>query len=127
MNVAVLGGGSWGTALANVLARKGEDACLWTRREDAARKSSSPAPTPAIFRGSPCAGITRGASADLAAVLKGARCVVLAVPCQNLGPFLRENRALFPVGAGFVCASKGVELGTFPHHGPGGRGRACRP
>lgn len=112
MNVAVLGGGSWGTALANVLARKGEDACLWTRREDAAREIVESGTNSRYLPGQALCRDLR-ASADLAAVLKDARCVVLAVPCQNLGSFLRENRALFPVGAGFVCASKGVELGTF--------------
>ena len=53
------------------------------------------------------------ADTDLSLVLAGASCVVLAVPCQNLALFLREHRDLFPAGTGIVCASKGVELGTF--------------
>lgn len=31
MNTVVLGGGGWGTAMARLLARKGEETCLWVR------------------------------------------------------------------------------------------------
>ena len=37
MHVAVIGAGSWGTALAQVAARNGHDVALWARRESVAR------------------------------------------------------------------------------------------
>ena len=40
MHIAVLGGGSWGTALADMLARKGERVRLWVRNAEAAREIS---------------------------------------------------------------------------------------
>ncbi|MCO5245255.1 MAG: glycerol-3-phosphate dehydrogenase, partial [Anaerolineae bacterium] len=36
MKISILGAGSWGTALANVLACKGEEAWLWARRTEIA-------------------------------------------------------------------------------------------
>ena len=38
MHIAVLGGGSWGTALADMLARKGERVRLWIRNAEAAKE-----------------------------------------------------------------------------------------
>ncbi len=112
MNAAVLGGGSWGTALANVLAGKGESVRLWARRDEVAREIVECGTNTRYLPGQ---NLNRDlqAGSDLKEVLRDAACIVLAVPCQSLGLFLRENRALFPRGAGFVCASKGVELGTF--------------
>jgi len=112
VKVAILGGGSWGTALANVLAQKGEDAWLWTRRDDAAREIRETGFNSRYLPGLPLSSGLKVRSA-LPEVLDKASCIVLAVPCQSLGMFLREHRALFPDRAGIVCASKGVELGTF--------------
>lgn len=112
MKISILGGGSWGTALANVLAHKGEDAWLWTRREEAAREVNEQGANARYLPGLALSPNLR-ASADLAQVLRDTGCVILAVPCQHLALFLREHRPLFPVRPGVVCASKGVELGTF--------------
>lgn len=112
MKIAVLGAGSWGTALANILAEKGEDAWLWARREGVAREIGQSGTNARYLPGLALSRNLR-ASADLPMVLAEASCVVLAVPCQHLGQFLRENRGLFPARSGVVCASKGVELGTF--------------
>ena len=112
MNAAVLGGGSWGTALANVLAGKGASVRLWARRDEVAREIVECGTNTRYLPGQK---LNRNlqAGSDLREVLRDAACIVLAVPCQSLGLFLRENRSLFPRGSGFVCASKGVELGTF--------------
>jgi len=112
VKISILGGGSWGTALANVLAHKGENAWLWTRREEAAREIDEAGTNTRYLPGLTLSRSLR-ASADLPLVLRDAACVVLAVPCQHLALFLREHRALFPARPGIVCASKGVELGTF--------------
>jgi glycerol-3-phosphate dehydrogenase (NAD(P)+) len=112
VKISILGAGSWGTALANVLAGKGEEAWLWARGEAVARDVNE---RRVNSRYLPDLTLSPGlrADTDLARVLEGASCVVLAVPCQHLGLFLREHRRLFPAGVKVVCASKGVELGTF--------------
>ncbi len=112
MKVAVLGGGSWGTALANVLARKGGDVTLGARREEIAWEIGERRSNSRYLPGQALSPRLR-ASADLAEALRGVSIAVLAVPCQSLGSFLREHRGLFPARTGFVCASKGVELETF--------------
>ena len=112
MKISILGGGSWGTALANVLAHKGENPWLWTRREEAAREINESGTNERYLPGLALSPNLR-ASADLAQVLRETQSIILAVPCQHLALFLREHRPLFPVRPGVVCASKGVELGTF--------------
>jgi glycerol-3-phosphate dehydrogenase (NAD(P)+) len=112
MKVAVLGGGSWGTALANILAEKGEEVWLWVRRAETVEEISGQRTN---FRYLPGQILNPGlrASTDLSAVVARSVCVVLAVPCQQIGAMLRENRTSFPCGPRIVCASKGVELGSF--------------
>ena len=95
MKIAVLGGGSWGTALANVLAEQGVDVWLWVRREELAREIDEQGTNTRYLAGRALSRNLR-ASVDLAFVLAEAVCIVLALPCQHLGSFLCENKALFP-------------------------------
>ncbi len=112
MKIAVLGGGSWGTALANVLAHKGGEVWLWARREEVVEEIRATGRNARYLPGLALSPNLR-ASTDLSQVMAGISCAVLAVPCQHLARFLRQHRDHFPVRASLVCASKGVELGTF--------------
>jgi len=106
VKIAVLGGGSWGTALANVLAHKGGEVWLWARREEVVEEIRATGRNARYLPGLALSPNLR-ASTDLSQVMAGISCAVLAVPCQHLARFLRQHRDHFPVRASLVCASKG--------------------
>lgn len=110
--ISVLGGGSWGTALANVLACKGEEVRLWVRRSELADEINQHATNARYLSGLVLCSALR-ASTDLDEVLDGTASIVVALPCQHLGAFLRENRGRFGPAPRIICASKGVEAKTF--------------
>src|SRR5580700_1745348 len=108
MNVAVLGAGAWGTALAQLLADKGDDVLLWSRRQelcDAVNTSGENArylPGIKLSKRITC-------TTDLEGAAKGAKMVVFVVPshatrqvARDAAPFLHED---VPV----VSATKGIE------------------
>lgn len=111
MKVAVLGGGSWGTALANILADKGLETWLWVRREELAREISQQGTNVRYLPGFSLSRAMR-ATTRAVEVLVGAQCVVLALPCQQMASALREMGMHFPARVPVVCASKGLELST---------------
>ncbi|HSH85491.1 MAG TPA: NAD(P)H-dependent glycerol-3-phosphate dehydrogenase [Guyparkeria sp.] len=109
--IAVLGAGSWGTALAALLAANGAEVCLWARDcEQAAvidREHRNPRYLPGVALPN-----TLSASCDLAQVVAGADQVWLVLPTKILGGFLVEHAAMLPRSAVYVTASKGFEPGT---------------
>lgn len=111
MKVAVLGAGTFGTALATVLADKERDVVIWTRHEDQAEginerhcneKYLSDLKLPENLK----------ASNDIESVLDKAGMIICAVPAQFIGKTLKEYGKLFPKDASIVGASKGVEEGS---------------
>lgn len=113
--VAVIGAGSFGTALAQVFAKKAQ-VSLWTRDEAVARyintEHSHPTRFPEIKLAS-----ALSASADLKAVLSGAQIVVSALPMKALREGTKACNALMSPEAIFVSTTKGIEPQTlkFPH------------
>jgi glycerol-3-phosphate dehydrogenase (NAD(P)+) len=111
VRAAVLGGGSWGTAFAKVLADAGSEVTLWARR---------PALVEAInTRGEnaeylPDVVLPAGlrATGDVLAAVDGAEVVVLAVPAQTLRSNLAAIDSALGPDATLVSLIKGVELGT---------------
>ena len=109
MQITVLGGGSWGTALAHILANKGRKVALLVRREEAAREIMEKRENSRYLPGLPLSpNIT--ATASPAEALQGAEICILAIPCQHMRHVLQELTPLIPEGAIPVCASKGIEI-----------------
>lgn len=111
-HAAVVGGGSWGTALAKVLADKGETVRLWAR--DAALVDTMRR-TRENFRYLPGVLLpeTVHATAELGHALEGADLVVLVVPSHTLRDVAREMRRLgLTPGVPIVSATKGIETDT---------------
>lgn len=107
--IAVLGGGSWGTALAWLLAQGGRRVALWCRSEEQARAirhtRRNPHYFPALDLG-PVAAVS-----DLSRALSGARLAVLALPSGALAPVCADLSAA-AAGLPILLASKGLEEET---------------
>ncbi len=111
MNIAVLGGGSWGTALAAHVVRAGHDTRLWLREADLAASINGRHENPRYLPG---VALPQGllASTDLAAALAAAQAVLVVVPSQFCREVYARLRGTIPAGALVVSATKGIELDT---------------
>jgi len=113
---AVLGAGSWGTALAIQLARGGRSTRLWGRdgarltAMAAARRNERYLPD-AVFPQS------LAIEGDLAAALRGAMDVLVAVPSHSFRHVLEQMRPALEPGTRLAWATKGFErtTGLLPH------------
>ena len=115
-SVAVLGAGSWGTALAAVLARNGAATTLWGRDADAmARMADTRRNTRYLPDLELPAALTL--SADLAGTVRGANVVLIVTPSHAFAGLLAAIAPHFPVGAGLAWATKGFDppSGRFLH------------
>jgi glycerol-3-phosphate dehydrogenase (NAD(P)+) len=108
---AVLGAGSWGTALAVHLARAGHGVRLWAR--DAALVEQLRA-SKINARYLPDIALPDSISptASLATALEGARFVVVAVPSHGLRAVVRASLPYLETGAIVVSTTKGIETDT---------------
>ena len=107
-NVAVLGAGAWGTALAKVLADKLNPTLLWSHRADLAEQINADRIN---HRYLPVADLPPSLQAtdDLGAALRGAELVVVVVPSHALRGVIRDARPYLPAGALLCSATKGIE------------------
>ncbi|GAO80679.1 MULTISPECIES: NAD(P)H-dependent glycerol-3-phosphate dehydrogenase [unclassified Sphingopyxis] len=107
-NFGVIGGGAWGTALAQLLAADGTPVRLWAREADVVAAINAEHRNPAFLPGAALSSSLTATGnltdmADLDALL-----VVVPVP------FLRAVLAELPAGgAPLVLCSKGMEAGSF--------------
>ncbi|WP_343518178.1 NAD(P)H-dependent glycerol-3-phosphate dehydrogenase [Sphingomonas sp.] len=107
MKIGVVGGGAWGTALAQVAARSGEPVTLWAREDDVVASVNAANENALFLPGIALAPSIR-ATSDLAD-LAGAEALLVVVPAQ----FLRLVLADLPVaGRPLVLCAKGIEAGT---------------
>jgi glycerol-3-phosphate dehydrogenase (NAD(P)+) len=111
-HVAILGGGSWGTALAVHLGRVGHPVRLWARDPDLVSEISASRTNPRYLPESELPQ-TVAPVAEIERALDGARFVVFAVPSHGMRATVRAARPGISDGAVMVSASKGLESETF--------------
>ena len=109
--IAVLGAGSWGTALAALVARHGHPVTLWGRDADTIRAIDGRHENPRYLPGVPLPPALR-ATTDLAAALSDAGLVLVVVPSHAFAETLRALAPLRPADAGVAWATKGFEPGS---------------
>jgi len=109
--VAVLGAGSWGTALAALIARHGDHAVLWGRDAGVVEAIDRRHENPHYLPGIALPEALR-ATTDLAGALRDAELVLVVVPSHAFAETLRALAPLRPAAAGVAWATKGFEPGS---------------
>ncbi|SDH08069.1 glycerol 3-phosphate dehydrogenase (NAD(P)+) [Alteribacillus persepolensis] len=110
-NIMVAGAGSWGTALAAVLADNGHQVKIWTRRQEQASEINHSHTNEAYLPGFSLPSSIQ-ASTDIRVCAEGTQYILLVVPTKairdtmkRLKPFIQKHHIL-------IHASKGIEPGT---------------
>ena len=107
MKIAYLGAGTWGFALASLLAAKGHDVVLWTVDPAFAELLSSTHEHPKLpkIKADPRLRFT----SNLKEALEGADWIIESVTSKGLRPVFEQVRSLGPVEIPVVITSKGIE------------------
>jgi len=106
--ICIIGGGAWGTALAQCALRAGRDVRLWAREEDVVRtiveRNENVRFLPGVV-------LEPGihATGKMAEAVSGADAVLLVTPAQHLRTVAREAAPLTGSGAPLVICAKGIE------------------
>lgn len=109
--IAILGAGSWGTALAILLSNAGHEVTLWSRSQETAnyinleREQKQYLPGIKIPDKVYC-------YADPEKVMYKKEIIVIAIPSQHIRENLKTFSKLFRSEHIIVCASKGIEENT---------------
>lgn len=106
-SIAVLGGGAWGVALANVAAQGRQSVSLWAHEPAHAAALARDRENRRHLPGLPLASAVAPTN-DLACI-GGAGIILAVVPAQAMREVARAARAHFADGAAFVVCAKGIE------------------
>lgn len=109
--VLVVGAGSWGTALANLLAHKGVPTSMWAREPEVV-SSINTARENTMFLPGVRLSESLTATVELEGAIESAALVVNAVPTQFIRPTYAELASLIREDHLLVSVSKGIEVGT---------------
>ena len=107
MRIGVIGGGAWGTALAQVAAGHGDDVLLWAREAEVVEAINGAHHNPLFLPNVTLAPAIR-ATSELAA-MAGADALLLVTPAQHLRSILGE---LPQMAVPLVLCAKGIEAGS---------------
>ena len=110
-NLAIIGAGSWGTALAIILAPRFPQVRLWVYETDLAARMRATRENDVYLPGFQLADHVEVMS-DLAGVLEGAEVVLSVMPSHLVRHLYREMLPCLDESMLFVSATKGLENGT---------------
>lgn len=109
--VAVLGAGSWGTALAATLARSGVSTRIWGRNDtvidDINRNHRNERHLPGVELPENLMGVH-----SMSAALDGADAVMIVVPSRSIRDVSRQSAEYAGAGVPFAICAKGIEAET---------------
>jgi glycerol-3-phosphate dehydrogenase (NAD(P)+) len=110
-SVGIIGGGSFGTAMACVVRRSGHEVIVWAREPEIAAAINAGAINPVFLPG---VTLPPGVAAthDLASAIAGRDFILTAVPAQHVRAVAAQMRELVQPGTPVVSCSKGIERGS---------------
>jgi len=111
MQIAVVGAGSWGTALAKTLADKGHPVTLWDRSAESLARIEAERENARYLPGARLPPGLR-TEADLAEAVSRKEMVLAVVPSHAMREVMARAAPAIDGGAIVVSASKGIENGT---------------
>ena len=106
--IAVLGAGSWGTALALLLARNGNETRLWARSPEHVFQMQQESENSKYLPGIRFPENLK-TSSDLEVTLAGVRDILVVVPSHAFRPLLKQIKPLVGPGCRLVSACKGLD------------------
>lgn len=109
MRAAVVGGGAWGTALAELMAASGHSVRLWALEPGVVQAINERHENGLFLPGVALTPSLR-ATHEHQQALEGAEIVIYATPSQHLRGVARAGRAHVASGAVLAVASKGIEV-----------------
>eukprot|EP00930_Biecheleria_cincta_P063159 TRINITY_DN4865_c0_g1_i1.p1 TRINITY_DN4865_c0_g1~~TRINITY_DN4865_c0_g1_i1.p1 ORF type:complete len:370 (-),score=66.65 TRINITY_DN4865_c0_g1_i1:74-1183(-) len=105
---AVLGGGAWGTAMANHLAKKGTMVSLWAREEEVINGINQSHENSAFLPGVQLSSNVVGVP-DVAKAVEGAELLLLVIPTPFIKKWLEQHSCMLPWNVPLACLSKGID------------------
>lgn len=111
MRVAIIGAGSWGTALAIHACRAGHQVALWAREPEVVEGIQKNGQNP-LFLTEIRLPEELLATTSLREATDGAEVIFFVVPVQFAREVLQRLRAFFPQDAVLISASKGIEVAS---------------
>lgn len=106
--IAVLGAGSWGTTLANLLAAKGNTVRIWAYESEVVEAINQHHENPVFLAGVPLSPALR-AFGDAREAVAGAPVIVSAAPSHAVRSVIRQLEGRIEADTLVVSATKGIE------------------
>lgn len=110
--VGVIGAGSWGTALAFLLADKGYDVCIWAYEQEVVDAINTQRENTVFLPGIELPATLR-ASSSLEETCTNKDMVVVVTPSHVTRRVMTQAAQFLPRHVPIVCATKGIENETF--------------
>src|SRR5258708_3752921 len=107
--IAIIGAGSWGTALGIMAARAGHDVCLWSRNAEIVESINRHHVNSVYLTSAPFPSSVR-ATNDFAEALTGAELTILAAPSHAVRDLLTQMSPALNEENTIVSATKGIEI-----------------
>lgn len=108
MNVALIGSGSWGTAVAGLAAARAERVTMWAHSEQTAAGINGEHRNPRYLVGYELPGNVV-ATTDLSQALNGAEAIIFAVPSTHLRSVCHQAAPFIAADTPVLCLTKGIE------------------